>query len=208
MKLLCNNLVSLQCLTEHGPRQLCERSMSFKTTLLLLLTVCSCQSLLCAKDSLDKEIADATMVAKHQEAPDFTCQTTDGKNITLSALKGKVVVLYFFSMSALPASLAEMRYLERDIFQPLRKREDFRLIAIGRGHSREELVKLSGENKLNFSMVPDPKKDLFGRFFSKFVPRTVVVGKDGKTAQIIQGHHEYDGIIRLQAMLKQQLDWR
>ena len=179
---------------------------------LLLLTLYACLPTTYGKDKaaekLSQEIAATTLVQKEQPAPDFTCQTTDGKNITLSALKGNVVVLYFFSMSALPASAAEMRYLETEIFQHLRKRKDFQLIAIGRNHTREDLVKLAGDNKLTFPMVPDPKQDLFGRYFSKFVPRTVVVGKDGKIAQLSHGYHEYDGIIKLQAVLVQQLNWR
>jgi len=173
--------------------------------LLLILTAWTYQPLLRAEDDVDKEVVAATLVAKHQKAPDFTCQTTDGRNLTLSALKGKVVVLYFFSAKSLPACVSELKYLETEVFQELRKREDFQLIAIGRDHTREELVKLGGENKLTFPLVPDPQQEIYARYFTKFTPRTVVVRKDGSVAHLTNGYHEYDGIIRLQAVLAQEL---
>ncbi len=176
-----------------------------QATLLLLLTLCACQSSLLAETAIDREIAATTLVQKEHPAPDFTGMTTDGKNITLSTLKGKVVVLYFFSTKSMPACVSEMKYLEKEVFQKLRERENFQLIAIGRDHTREELVKTGGENKLTFPLVPDPKQEIYARYFTKFTPRTVVVRKDGSIAYLVSGQHEYDGIIRLQAVLTREL---
>ncbi|MFN0078607.1 MAG: peroxiredoxin family protein [Prosthecobacter sp.] len=175
------------------------------TLLLLLLTLCACQSSLLAESAIDREILATTLVQKEHPAPDFTGQTTDGRSLTLSALKGKVVVLYFFSTKSVPACISEMKYLEREICQKLNDREDFQLIAIGRDHTREELVNIAGENKLNFPLVPDPKQEIYARYFTKFTPRTVVVRKDGSIAYLVSGHHEFDGIIRLQAVLTREL---
>lgn len=182
-----------------------------KQLLILIATIATLHQLQAAEkigqmapETVDKELAAATLVAKQQQAPDFTCRTTDGRNFTLSALKGKVVVLYFFSASV-GACVTEMQNLEAEIFHSLRNREDFQLIAIGRDHSREELVQLGGKNKLTFPLVPDPDKKLYGLYFSKFVPRTVVVRKDGSIAYLANGYHEFEGIPRLQAVLAQEL---
>lgn len=164
---------------------------------LLMLTVCP----IFAVEDVDLELKKSTLVEVGQMAPDFTCKTTDNRTITLSALKGKVVVLYFFSTSV-GASITELQYLEKEIFQKLINRNDFQLIAIGRGHSREELVRIGGENKLTFSLVPDPKQELYQRYFSKFVPRTVVVRKDGGIAYLASGSRESAGIEDLQAALQ------
>ena len=144
------------------------------------------------------------MIQLEHPAPDFACQTTDGKTLSLAALKGKVVVLYFFATSV-PSCLVEMKYLEKEVFQPLRQRTDFQLIAIGRGHSREEVVKVGGENKLNFPLVADPQRENYHRYFTKFVPRTVVVRKNGTIAYLSNGTHEFDGIVKLQAVLTREL---
>ena len=37
-----------------------------------------------------------------QTAPDFTAETTDGSKVTLSDLRGKPVVLYFYPKDATP----------------------------------------------------------------------------------------------------------
>lgn len=150
---------------------------------------------------VDKAVAQATLVKVKQAAPDFTCTTTDSRTITLSALKGKAVVLYFFSTSV-GACITELKYLEKEVFQKLQNRDDFQLIAIGRGHSREELVKVGGENKLTFPLVADPKQELYQRYFSKYVPRTVVVRKDGSIAHLASGYREFAGTLELQVVLQ------
>lgn len=154
-----------------------------------------------AVEDVDQEVKKSTLVEAGQMAPDFTTATTDGRTIRLSALKGKVVVLYFFSTSV-GACITELQYLEKEIFQKLLNRNDFQLIAIGRGHSREELVRIGGENKLTFPLVPDPKQELYKRYFSKFVPRTVVMRKDGGIAYLASGSRESAGIEDLQAALQ------
>ena len=46
---------------------------------------------------------------------------------------------------------------------------------------------------------------MYGLYFSKFVPRTVVVRKNGSIAYLANGYHEFEGISRLQAVLAEEL---
>lgn len=177
---------------------------AFHLSLLCLMLCCACVMSARADDSLDSQVAQATLARTGALAPDFTCQATDGREITLSAQKGKVVALYFFSTSV-KASITEMRRLEKEVFQKLRARDDFQLIAIGRGHAREDLVKLGGENQLTFPLVADPLAEVYGRYFTKFVPRMVVVGRDGTIASLTSGYLEFEGILRLQRTLDLEL---
>lgn len=170
----------------------------------LLLVLTSTSALVRGDDELEKELKLSTLVAEGQAAPDFTCQATDGPQFTLSAQKGRVVVLYFFSTSV-KASLTEMKYLETEVFQKLREREDFCMIALGRGHSREDMVKVGGENRLTFPLAADLEAGAFGRYFTKFVPRTVVVRRDGSIAYLATGYHEMNGIPKLQEVLAKEL---
>jgi thioredoxin-dependent peroxiredoxin len=41
-------------------------------------------------------------VSEGQPAPDFTAQTTDGSTVTLSALRGSPVVLFFYPKDDTP----------------------------------------------------------------------------------------------------------
>jgi peroxiredoxin len=153
---------------------------------------------------LDDEVKASTLVKVGQEAPDFAGLTTDSRNITLSSLKGKVVVLYFFSVRV-PPCIIEMKYLEKEVYQKLRNRPDFQMIGIGRANTRDELVTLGGENKLTFPLVPDPTVNIYERYFTKYTPRTVVVGKNGSITYIANGYNEYAGIVKLQAILAREL---
>ena len=115
-----------------------------------------------------------------------------------------MVLLYFFASSA-PFSITEMKYLESEVFQKLRDRDDFVSLGVGRGHEREEVMKIGGKNGLTFSLASDAQSEVFGRYFSKYLPRTVVLRRDGTICHLAHGYHEYGGIVALQAVLEKEL---
>ena len=169
-------------------------------SLLSLLTPISAQD----GTSIDAQINAATLVKKGEAAPDFTCTTLDGRSFSLSEQKGKVVLLYFFAASV-PFSFTEMRYIQKEIVEKLEKREDFTVLCIGRGHSREEMVKIGGENKLRLPMTADAGAAIYGRMFTKFVPRTVLIARDGSIAYLANGSKEFEGIVKLQQAIEIEL---
>lgn len=161
-------------------------------------------SLVKGAESIDAQIQAATRVKKGEIAPDFSCKTTEGRNFSLEAQKGKVVLLYFFAASV-PFSYTEMRYIEQEIVKKLGDREDFSVLCIARGHTHEEVVRMGGENKLRLPMVADADKTIYERYFSKFVPRTAIVAKDGSIAYLTSGSKEFEGIVQLQQALEEEL---
>jgi len=59
------------------------------------------------------------MIAVGQPAPDFTARTTDGRTLTLSSLRGRAVVLYFYPRAFTPGCTTET-LLFRDNHEELR----------------------------------------------------------------------------------------
>jgi thioredoxin-dependent peroxiredoxin len=62
------------------------------------------------------------MVQEQEQAPDFTVKTDEGKDLKLSALRGKPVVLYFYPKDDTPGCTTEACEL-RDAFPRFKKSE-------------------------------------------------------------------------------------
>ena len=61
---------------------------------------------------------------------------------------------------------------------------------IGREHTTEEMEKFAKEKKLSLSMAPDPKREIYGKYAEKYIPRNFIVGKDGKIKLASVGYSE------------------
>jgi len=55
-----------------------------------------------------------------------------------------------------PKRMAEMLHLEKEIWLKYRKRSDFVVLAIGREHTIEQLIKINQKKKFTFYVAPDP----------------------------------------------------
>ena len=134
----------------------------------------------------DDDSVQTTRVKVGEAAPDFSCRTLSDDNFSLSGEKGKIVLIHFFSTEC-GSCLAEMPFLEKVVFKRFAARKDFRLIAIGRDQEAPELEKFRNENKLSFPIAPDPQGKVYNLYAEKNIPRTFLVGKDGKIRFICTG---------------------
>ncbi len=137
------------------------------------------------------DLAATTKVKVGDVAPDFTCQTLSRKDFSLGKEKGKVILINFFATWCGPC-LAEMPRLEKEIFDKYKDRKDFLLIAIGREHEAPELKKFQKAKGFSIPIAPDPKREIYARYAEKYIPRNVLVGKDGKIKFASVGFSEKD----------------
>ena len=108
-------------------------------------------------------------------APDFTVKLTDGKSITLSGLRGKVVMLQF-TASWCGVCRKEMPFIEKDIWLKHKSNPDFMLIGIDRDEPLEKVIPLG----------LDPGADIFAKYALRKagITRNVLIDKEGRIVKL------------------------
>jgi len=132
------------------------------------------------------------MIPVGEPAPDFSARTTDGQMLTLSQLRGRPVVIYFFPHAFTPGCTAETRRF-RDNYDDLR-RYGVEVIGISTD-DHEKQCKFAQAEKVKFPLIGDKNAEiqaLFGvkRPILKSNRRvTYIIDEDGMIAAMF--HHEF-----------------
>ena len=113
-------------------------------------------------------------------APDFTMEFTTREKVSLSELRGQVVVLQF-TASWCSVCRKEMPHLEKDIWQAF-KDKGVILIGIDRDEPLETVIQFQKDMKTTYPLALDPGAKIFRLFADKDsgVTRNVVINKEGE----------------------------
>ena len=152
---------------------------------------------------LHGQTADTTsLTTVGQTVPDFTVTTLDGKTLAMSRLRGTVVLINFFATWCGPC-MTEMPRVEKEIWQAL-NHEKFLVLAVGRQHSAEELVKFNQKKNFTFPIAPDPQREVYGRFAKQYIPRNYVIDRNGTIVYQSMGYspEEFSTMV---ALIKEKL---
>jgi peroxiredoxin Q/BCP len=151
-----------------------------------------------------KSQKEGNMLKVGDKAPLFRLKSDDGKEISLSDLKGKPVVLYFYPRAMTPGCT-----LETQNFRDLKPQFDkVGTIILGcSGDTVEAQAKFHTKEKVNFPLLSDPEfeaieaydarrmKSFLGRTFLGIVRSTFLIDRNGRIARIwdkvkVKGHAE------------------
>ncbi|MBN2202036.1 TlpA family protein disulfide reductase [bacterium] len=111
-------------------------------------------------------------------APDFSAMTLEGRSFTLSEMKGRPVVINFFAIWC-PSCRMELPELQKTVWEPFRN-AGLEVLAVGREHTAAELDTFRVRHGFTFDFAPDPDRSIFRLYADKFIPRTLLVGRDGR----------------------------
>ena len=113
-------------------------------------------------------------------APNFTMEYTTGEKVTLTDLRGKIVVLQF-TASWCSVCRKEMPHLEKDVWQQF-KEKGLVLVGIDRDEPIETVIQFQKDMGTTYPMALDPGAEIFGLFADKNsgVTRNVVIDQQGK----------------------------
>ena len=133
------------------------------------------------------------MLQEGDQAPDFRLKDQDGREVALSGLRGKPVVLYFFPKAMTPGCTTEANG-----FQDAKKEfEKAGAVILGcSADSVEAQARFAAKYKLNFTLLSDPQfraieaygarrmKQFLGKSFLGIVRSTFLISLDGRIAKM------------------------
>ncbi len=154
------------------------------------------------KKAVAKADVSISLLKPGQKAPAFSLSDESGKKVSLSSLKGKKLVLYFYPKDHTPGCTQESCDF-RDSFARIK-----RAGALVFGVSRDSVTsheKFKAKLELPFSLLSDEEgkmceaydvwkeKSMYGRKYMGIVRTTVIVDENGKIIQVfpkvsIKGH--------------------
>ena len=125
------------------------------------------------------------LVRVGENAPDFTMQLTEGESVTLSSLRGKVVMLQF-TASWCGVCRKEMPYIESQIWQRHKDDPAFALYGIDREEPIEKIEELVRATGVTYPIGLDPDASIFGRYAEKEagITRNVIIDREGKIVML------------------------
>lgn len=137
--------------------------------------------------------ADSTgyIVRIGEIAPDFTITLTDGKQVTLSSLRGKVVMLQF-TTSWCGVCRKEMPFIEKDIWLKHKDNADFALIGIDRDEPLEKVLAFAKSTGVTYPLGLDPGADIFAKYALRDagITRNVLIDREGKIVKLTRLYNE------------------
>ena len=129
------------------------------------------------------------------KAPDFKTTDQDGKEVSLSALKGKKVVLYFYPRDMTPGCTAEACSL-RDNYTALLK-AGYQVFGVSTDNEKSH-QKFIAKEKLPFQLLADTdkavhtkygawvEKSMYGRKYMGTARITYIINENGLITEVIE----------------------
>ncbi len=125
------------------------------------------------------------LVKVGDQAPDFKMKLPDGTHVSLSSLKGKVVMLQF-TASWCGVCRKEMPYIESRIWQRHKDNPEFALYGIDREEPVEKIRELINATKVTYPIGLDPDAGIFGLYAEKKagITRNIIIDREGKIVML------------------------
>lgn len=150
------------------------------------------------------EVVKTPTLSVGDKAPDFTLEDQNGNKTSLRDFRGRNVVIYFYPKAMTPGctvQACELRNSEEEL-------QDADIVVLGiSADPVKSLKKFEERDKLNFTLLSDPEKDVIraygswgpkkfmGREFDGILRQSFLVNKEGKIVHIMhkvntKTHHE------------------
>lgn len=134
------------------------------------------------------DIEATTLIHAGDMAPDFTVEMLDGSKVTLSELRGKVVLVGFWATWC-PPCRQELSHMQKDVIDRFAGK-DLVVLPISRGEKRKTVEEYIAKMGYTFPIGLDGDQSIYRKYASNYIPRSFVVGRDGKVVYVAVGYDE------------------
>ncbi|HEX6365691.1 MAG TPA: thioredoxin-dependent thiol peroxidase [Agromyces sp.] len=143
-------------------------------------------------------------------APDFTLTDQDGRQVTLSELRGSRVVLYFYPEAMTPGCTTEACDF-RDNLNSFAS-AGVRVLGVSKDDV-DKLKRFAERDRLNFTLLSDPdlavqqaygvwgEKSLYGKIVVGSIRSTFIIGEDGRIERALYNVKATGHVARLRREL-------
>lgn len=138
--------------------------------------------------SQQDDIESTTLVKAGEMAPDFIVEMLDGSKVTLVENRGKVVLVSFWATWCPPCRL-ELSHMQKDVIDRLAG-EDLVVLPISRGEERKTVESYISKMGYTFPVGLDTTQAIYSKYASNYVPRSVVIDREGMVVYVGVGYDE------------------
>lgn len=128
-------------------------------------------------------------VSLNDKVPAFIVQDKAGNAIDVQSLRGKVVLLNFFATWC-PPCREELPRLQKEIWDKWETRDDFVVMVLAREEGWDKLDPFIKKTGYTFPIYPDLQRKVFSLFADSYIPRNVLIDKEGKIIYQSVGYAE------------------
>jgi peroxiredoxin len=124
----------------------------------------------------------------NSKAPDFALKDMSGRTVSLTALKGKVVLLNFFATWC-PPCRAEMPSFNR-LYRSLKQR-GLEVVAVSSDRSINDIKDFLEKNKVDFPVLFDTDRGTTKQYRVFSMPTTFLINKNGVIVEKFYGEYDW-----------------
>ena len=124
----------------------------------------------------------------NSKAPDFSLKDAHGRSLSLSSLRGKVVLINFWATWCPPCK-AEMPSMNR-LYNEIRNR-GFEIVAISTDNSLSTVKDFLARNRIDFQVLFDETKSVTRQYHVFSMPTTFLIDRNGMIVEKFYGEEDW-----------------